>query len=253
MTDWNSINITRETLSDQVAKKIQEIIIDGEFKPGDQLPPERVLVEKFGVSRTVIREAFRLLQERKLVRIVSGSGIFVTPAISNNISQSLEVLLLRQKAEFQDLAEIRRFMEVEIATMAAQRATDQDIERLTSFVVQMENYLSNIEDPNRIEQFIQADLGFHEAMAQATKNSLFPVLLSSIVDLLRDFRRKASSAPGAPEAALAYHREILEKIGARDAEGARKAMIEHMNNAEMLVEEAIETSPANTNTQTLTV
>lgn len=240
MGQLNSLFVKRDKLSDQVATKIQEFILQGDLKPGDQLPAERILGEQLGVSRTVVREAFRLLQERGLVRVVTGSGTYVTLADSGNISQSIGVLLSRQPADFQDLIEIRRFMEVEIATMAASRVSENDIERMEETIVLMEKAIPDIyTDPDQLEQFIQADMAFHDALADATRNSLFPIFLSSIVDLLRDFRRQASSTPGAPEAALQYHQTLLNHIRLRDAEGARQVMKEHMAHAEQVVAQAL--------------
>lgn len=236
MIQFDTLRVDRNKLSDQVANKIQSMILEGELKTGDQLPPERVLVEKFGVSRTVVREAFRLLQERGFVRVVTGSGTYITKADPSVVSQSIGVLLTRQQTGFKDLIEIRRFLEVEIAGMAAQRATQDHLDRMLKTIDCMEAAIPQIGiDPNGLEIFIQADLDFHDILAEATNNSLFPVFLTSIVDLLSDFRRQASSAPGAPETAVKFHRGILECVRNHDDNGVRQLMSEHMAHAERVV------------------
>jgi len=236
MNTISSLFVERNKLSDQVANKIQALIIDGDLKPGVQLPPERILVEQLGVSRTVIREATRLLQERGLVRVITGSGTYIAEPDSTVVSQSLGVLLSRQQTSFKDLIEIRRFLEVEIACKAAQKAAPEHLDRLHIALVAMITAIPEIEiTPDGLEKFVLADLKFHNILAEATENSLFPVLLSSIVDLLSDFRRKASSYPGAPQAAVEYHRQIIECVREHDVAKVRQVMTDHMAHAEDVV------------------
>lgn len=236
MNTLSTLFVERNKLSDQVANKIQALIIDGNLNPGDQLPPERVLVEQLGVSRTVIREAIRLLQERGLVRVITGSGTYIAEADSAVVSQSLGVLLSRQQSGFKDLIEIRRFLEVEIACMAVKKALPEDLTRLQTALDAMEAAIPAIEtSPGGLEKFVLADLEYHNILAEATGNSLFPVLLSSIVDLLSDFRRKASSYPGAPQAAVEYHRQIIECVREHNVTLVRQVMTDHMAHAEDVV------------------
>ena len=240
MITFTSLHINRDRLPDQVANSIQEMILEGNLKPGDQLPSERELVEQLGVSRTVVREAFRLLQERGLVRIITGSGTYVTQADWEWFLNPLGFCYRVKKNSFLDLIEIRRFLELEIAALAAQRGTDSDVEALENEITTMEAAIPGIEtDPAKLERFIQADLAFHNNLAQASGNMLFPVLLSSIVDLLHDFRRQASSMPGAPRQALLYHRELQECVRTHDPERARQVMRDHMAHAEQTVVELL--------------
>lgn len=237
MTD-NSVQIkgfgiTRERLSEQVANHIQGLVLEGELNPGDRLPSERKLSEQFGVSRTVAREAIKLLEERSLVKVVSGSGTYISIVDPELVKQSIGLYMSGQKNSFQDMLEIRLFFEVNIAGLAAKRAAKKDIKSLEKAIEDMRSALPDIlDDRNKLEQFVQADLRFHWILAKSTKNSLLPVLLSALTNLLLEFSRQASSKPGAGNKAIEFHERILDFIRKRDVEGARNEMRSHMSSAE---------------------
>ncbi len=100
----------------------------------------------------------------------------------------------------------------------------------------MQKALDNIElSPELLERFVQADIRFHQSLAMATNNSLFPVLHASLADLLAEFSGKASSVPGAPERAIEYHQAILTAVKDKKVQAARKHMMDHILNGEKLV------------------
>jgi GntR family transcriptional repressor for pyruvate dehydrogenase complex len=221
--------ITRERLSEQVAKRIQQLILDGTLKPGEQIPPERQLSEQFGISRTVAREAIVLLQERGLVRVITGSGSYVSKVEPEVIKQSIGLYMSGQENSFRDLLEMRQFFEVYVAGLAAERASEEYIDDLEVALQEMRKALPGIQsDKGQLDKFVQSDLKFHKILAESTNNSLLPVFLDSIMDLLFEFSYQASSQSGAPELALMYHEKILERVSSKDVEGARSVMNEHM-------------------------
>jgi GntR family transcriptional repressor for pyruvate dehydrogenase complex len=231
--DGNSreiVQVRRESLSVQAAGQIQQFIIRGELRPGDRLPPERELSEQLGVSRTVVREATKLLQERGLVKVLTGSGSFVSKVESSAISQSISLFMWGHGHAFHDLLEIRKMFEVEIAGLAAERATPEEVRELEAALAQM----SAGADAGTagLEKFVLADLLFHHILAKASKNSLLPLLLAPINDLLLEFSRQASSLPGAPASAIHFHDTLLQGIRARDSQHCRGVMREHLNEAE---------------------
>src|SRR5258706_1980367 len=201
--DGNSreiVQVRRESLSVQAAEQIQQFIIRGELRPGDRLPPERELSEQLGVSRTVVREATKLLQERGLVKVLTGSGSFVSKVESSAISQSISLFMWGHGHAFHDLLEIRKMFEVEIAGLAAERATAEEVRELEAALAQMS---AGAEAGTAgLEKFVLADLLFHHVLAKASKNSLLPLLLAPINDLLLEVSRHASSLPGAPASAI---------------------------------------------------
>jgi GntR family transcriptional regulator, transcriptional repressor for pyruvate dehydrogenase complex len=238
------MQVKRNRLSEQIAEQIQRNIIEGKLKQGDRLAPERELAEQLGVSRTVIREATKVLQERGLVKVITGSGTYATRIEPAVVSQSIGLFVQGYKHSFRDLLEIRRMLEVEVAGMAAERATNEDIHLLTACLDEMKAVLPEIRTTTeKMEKFVEADLRFHQYLGKASNNSLLPILLLPITDLLLEFRRKASSFPGAPERAISYHQTVLECVCSRDSQRCREAMRNHLSSTEeflkLMVEEEI--------------
>jgi len=230
-------SLQRDRLYEQVANQIEKLIIDELFRPGDKLPGERDLAERLGVSRTVIREATRVLSVCGLVDVKPGSGTYIQKLSPGNAAAPIGLFLKLQHAanSFQNLCEVRFTLEVDIAGLAAERATDEDIVAMEAATEEMAGHIADA------EQFVQYDLDFHSALATATDNDLYSVLLTPITDLLLDFRLTAYhyDVQGSIEGGLTHHRCILERVKARDAEGARRAMREHLVQAQSLFDAAI--------------
>jgi GntR family transcriptional repressor for pyruvate dehydrogenase complex len=123
------------------------------------------------------------------------------------------------------IIEVRRVLEVEIAGLAAMRATEEDTALLVSVLAEAEQGLDDE------ETFVRTDVAFHAALARATQNELFSVILSSISDILVEIRRVGWHTPGVATRAIAHHRRILECVQSGDASGAQQAMDEHMDEA----------------------
>mgnify|MGYP001014986330 FL=1 len=154
-----TLRIKRSSLSDQVADQIQHLIIKGGLKPGDKLPPERELAEQLGVSRTVIREATKTLQERGLVRVLTGSGTYATKVEPELVSQSIGLYVRGHRHAFRDLLEIRKSLEVGIAGLAAQRANQAHVEQLEAALQEMQAVLPKVHDAAAsLELFVRSDV-----------------------------------------------------------------------------------------------
>jgi GntR family transcriptional repressor for pyruvate dehydrogenase complex len=225
-------SLEREALlSDRVADQIQELIGSRKLMPGEKLPPERELSELFGVSRTVVREAVKMLATKGLLEVRRGSGVVVTPVSPEIVSESIALFLNLDYdgLEYHHLAEVRQMVEIEIAGLAAQRATAEDFERMARQIKRMEELREEIalHDEFR-EQFARADVEFHLALAAATKNPLLPVLFSPLVELLVNQRVQAIDRPGAMEQGMLYHQDILDAVEQGDVVGAKEAMREHL-------------------------
>jgi len=209
-------------LYEKVAAQIQQRITDGELKPGDRLPPEHVLVREFGVSRTVIREAIQSLKTRGLVSVKHGSGVFVSEPTVDMVSELFSTLFQFKGASVYDLHEAREILEVEIAALAAERASEEDKAELFEKLEWMEKTCGSL------REYVELDLIFHGILARATGNQIFLLLLEPLVDLLRQSRLKATQAPGGVQGSFRGHRAIYESIERGDKEGARLAMREHL-------------------------
>jgi GntR family transcriptional repressor for pyruvate dehydrogenase complex len=210
-------------LYEQIVQQVEESIQKGALKPGNQLPPERELAQQFGVSRTAVREAVKALREKGLVEAYPGRGTFVTDGTSHAIRQSLDRMIrIGQPEGSTYLAEVREILEPEIAALAATRA---DAEDLTS----MREAVSIMDKARRdSDAFIEADLDFHLALAEAAGNPLILSLIDSIVGLLREQRLRVFQVEGGPERGQYHHKRIMEAIERHDPLGAREAMKAHL-------------------------
>jgi GntR family transcriptional regulator, transcriptional repressor for pyruvate dehydrogenase complex len=210
-------------LFEQIVKQVEESILKGQLKPGDQLPAERDLAQRFGVSRTAVREAVKTLREKGLVEAYSGRGTFVTNDTSQAMRQSLDLMVRTNQQEGSlQLAELRQVLEPEIAALAATRIDEQLLATMREAVLAMDR---NLDDP---DAYVEADLDFHLALAEAVGNPLILSLLDSIVGLLREQRSRIFKVDGGPERGQFHHKKILEAIENRDAEKARAAMRAHL-------------------------
>lgn len=210
-------------LYEQIVQQIEESILKGALKPGDQLPAERELAQNFGVSRTAVREAVKALREKGLVEAYSGRGTFITNGTSQAIRQSLDLMSrIGQQEGLAHLAELRQILEPEIAALAATRIEDQLLATMREAVATMDR---NLHDP---DAYIESDLDFHLALAEAAANPLVLSLLDSIVGLLREQRLRIFRIDGGPERGQFHHKRILAAIEARDSERAREAMRAHL-------------------------
>jgi GntR family transcriptional repressor for pyruvate dehydrogenase complex len=210
-------------LYEQIVQQIEESILKGALKPGDQLPAERELAQNFGVSRTAVREAVKALREKGLVEAYSGRGTFITNGTSQAIRQSLDLMSrIGQQEGLTHLAELRQILEPEIAALAAERIEDQLLVTMREAVATMDR---SLQDP---DAYIEADLDFHLALAEAAANPMVLSLLDSIVGLLREQRLRIFRVDGGPERGQFHHKRILAATEARDPEKARAAMREHL-------------------------
>jgi GntR family transcriptional repressor for pyruvate dehydrogenase complex len=210
-------------LYEQIVQQIEDSIHQGKLKPGDQLGAERELAEQFGVSRTAVREAVKTLSEKGLVEAYSGRGTFVTVDKSQAIRHSISSLMQSsdtQTAGF--VAEIREILEPEFTALAATRIEEHELKMMRDAVVVMDR---SLKDP---EAFIEADLDFHLALAEAASNPFILSLLDSIVGTLREQRIAVFNKPGGPERGQVHHKLILEAIENRSPIKARAAMRAHL-------------------------
>ena len=210
-------------LYEQIVQQIEDSILNGTLKAGDQLPSERELALKFGVSRTAVREAVKSLHEKGLVEAYSGRGTFITNGTSQAVTQSINLMMkIDQTDGSASLAEVRQILEPEIAALAATRIQEPQLALMREAFSVMNQALR---DP---DAYIEADLDFHLALAEAADNPLILSLLDSIVGLLREQRIKIFFQEGGPERGQHHHARILAAIEKRDPEASRAAMRDHL-------------------------
>jgi len=215
--------IQTERLYKQIVDQIERRIAAGDLKLGDQLPAEPELAQQFGVSRTAVREAVKALCEKGLLEIRPGRGTFVINERPDVIRHSLGLLMSLDPTEgSRSLVEVREILEPEIAALAATRITDEHIATMREAVAMMDTALDNV------DVFVEADLDFHLALAEASQNLIIPALIDTIIDLLREQRRQTGLVNGGLKRGQYHHKKILEAVIRRDPEAARIAMQRHL-------------------------
>lgn len=215
--------IQASRLYEQIVQQIEGSILKGELIEGSQLPAERDLAKQFGVSRTAVREAIKALQEKGLVDAFPGRGTFVTNGNSNSMRRSLDRIIKSGETDgWEYLVEAREILEPEIAALAAVRADDQDLAAMRDAVAVMDQAKRDS------DAFIEADLDFHLALAEAAGNPIVLSLIDSIVGLLREQRLRIFGIGGGPERGQHHHKRILDAIERHDPKEARAAMQAHL-------------------------
>jgi len=221
-------SVVRETtLTARAEAQVERLITEGYLKAGDRLPSEKELGAKLKVSKTVIREAIRSLAAKGLVEVRAGSGTYVLDLDQEIVARPLSLLLRSHTLDPQHIHEVREVLEVRIAGLAAERAQAADIEA-------MEASIRKLQKPRLAAvEYAEADLEFHHCLARATGNLLFSLLVDSLNGVMKEVRLLAFRAdgPAAAERAVLYHSRILEKVRARDRQGACDAMLEHLGDA----------------------
>src|SRR4051812_73695 len=165
--------VPRVVLSDHIVEQIADLIARGALKPGDRIPSEKHLCEKFGVGRTSVREALRSLAVMGVLESHMGDGTFVALNASRFLERSFHWGLLLNPKVVGDLVETRLMLESHTAYLAAGKAAPGDLERMEEAVRLME---AHVGDPG---QYLEHDLQFHLTIAQATQNSILQSLLST--------------------------------------------------------------------------
>lgn len=212
--------IRKVTVSAAIAERIRNEIATGKLKPGDRLPPERELARQLGVSRISLREAIQSLVALGLLEVRPGAGTFVKRTTAGYLDPALVDL-----ANWQSLAELmeaRLVLEMELAGLAARRATPEELEAIRAA---MERYEAAC---HRGSGTVEADLEFHSALGRAAHNSVLLRMYETTSDLTRRLRERTAAVPGAAEESMVAHRRIFERIQARDAAGARREMRRHL-------------------------
>jgi len=218
---------TNDRLVDRVANEIQSVIATRQLSPGTKLPPERELCQQLGVSRTALREAVRMLVSRGLLEIRPGSGTTVREMTSDQISEPLAMLIRThdQTITPDHMHEVRSILEVGIVRMAAVNATETDVADLKAIIRHLEKR------GIRPAEFAEKDQELHRRIAQASHNALLVVLLDSIRDVMQEIRSRVLRYPGLAEIVNPDHRRIVDRIAARDEDGAAEAMHDHLEHA----------------------
>ena len=215
--------VERVTLSEQVAIQVAAMIDAQRWKIGEKLPPETELCVALNVGRSTLREALKSLAFIGKVRMRAGDGTYVAEPSGGLLDRILAKGLLKTEKDLADVCETRLILETELAALAAERAAAEDLAVLEALIAKGAARLNG--DRNL---YIEADLDFHIAVANCSKNKLLPRLLLDIRGLLVEWITKSQELPGLRENAHEQHKRILQSILDHDPEAAREEMQAHL-------------------------
>jgi len=215
--------------ADAVVEQIEDLILKGVLHSGDRLPAERDLAEQLSVSRPVLRDALKLLEERQLIEARRGGGTFVADLIGPIFSEAVVQLIARHPDAVKDYFEFRRGIEAQAAALAARRAAPSDLSRLQEIVRQMQD----AHEAEDLPAEARLDVAFHHAVGEAAHNVVMLHTLRSCYRLLENGvfynRGRLYHHPSARIELLAQHKAIAEAIRSGDADAARRASEDHID------------------------
>ena len=213
-----------EGSTEQVVSHVRTLIERGTLKPGDRLPAERDLATQVGVSRPTVRAGLRALAAMGVVQARHGSGTFIPSGPPTLGSEPLSFLAALHGISHLEMYEARRILEVAAAGLAAERAT---ADQLTTLAEEVASLFATLQEP---QLFLVHDINFHRVVASASGNPIVASLVDMVSRLFYEQRR--DTAQRATDRNLRdaadMHRLIYQAIRARDIEGARHAMNEHL-------------------------
>ncbi len=212
-----------------VAQQIQRLIVDGALKPGDWLPAERELAEKFAVSRSSVRDAIRTLELVGLVVPRQGEGTVVADVSPEAVVMPISSILLRKRELIAELLDVRKMIEPALAARAAVRASAEEIARLEDILRRQR------EKTLRDESAVEEDGEFHYQIALAARNSVVRSVLDVLMRLLRETRARSLQTRGRPQRSLEGHERVLDAIKRRDPDAAERAVRRHVEEIEAIV------------------
>lgn len=220
-------------VTDEAILKIKEMLISGQLRPGDRLPPEKELSDALGLSRSSLREAVKALELIRVLDVRRGDGTYVTSLEPRLLLEAMSFVVdLHQDASVLDLFEVRRILEPAAAVIAARKATPEDLEKLKEI-------LTEVDATTSIEDLVAHDLKFHGYISDLSGNSYLSSLLESLSSrTLRARIWRGLTEEHAVDRTLAEHRAIVDAMVTGDPELVRSCVTVHISGVERWLQEA---------------
>ncbi|MBN9657225.1 MAG: FadR family transcriptional regulator [Acidobacteria bacterium] len=215
---------SKDDITGRLIGVFKDLISEGALQPGGRLPAERELAEKFGVSRSSLRQALKVLEIMGVISQRVGDGTYLNAGAPSILSEPMEFLILLDGISFHELMEARLIVEPELAARAAARATTEDIAELTKVHTAMERQRADS------DAFVELDMKFHETLFRISGNRVCTMMFTMVHRSVHKLMAMTASLVD-PEHTLLFHRRILAAVRKGDAPDARQRMIEHLEDA----------------------
>lgn len=212
--------LSRPRLYEQIVQELQAHIVEHGLGPGDRLPAERELAQALGVSRASLAQALVALEVVGVVQVRHGEGATVVRVPGGD--DALVKAVREHQDSLPDIIDARSALEAKLASLAAQRRTDEDMAAIDEALALMEEQVASG------ERGLDGDRAFHEAVTRAGHSRVLARLMAEIGELILETRIESLSQPGRPQTSVEKHREIAEAIRRREPLAAARAMAEHI-------------------------
>jgi GntR family transcriptional repressor for pyruvate dehydrogenase complex len=223
--------IKKDAVPEKIIARILTLIRERKLNPGDKLPPERELAELIGVSRSSLREALRALATLNVIDIRQGDGTYITSVDPKLFIENLDIAFFQYDHSFLDLCQIRGIIEPQVAALAAEKITSEEISKLESLLQ------APIETEGDYRSYIHVVQEVHEKIARTARNPILNQLMKSIYQLATACQIRSGQVPGLRKQTVDDLRDIVAAIKTRDPENARVAMEKRIENSERLYKE----------------
>jgi GntR family transcriptional repressor for pyruvate dehydrogenase complex len=213
-----------ESPVDQIINQIRHLITSGQLKPGDRLPAERILAERFGVGRSYVREGILKLEFYGLLKTSPQSGTYVSGLSIKVLDNLISDIVKFHKDDFNALIEARYYLELSAVRLAAERRTADDLITLQAALVDYEAKVVNNTDA------VEEDMLFHLKIAAAAKNPVIESMMMVLIpDLIKNIVENKICGADRGYRAADEHRAILKAIDRQDVKAAESAMATHLD------------------------
>jgi len=214
------------TLRQKTVEKIKNYIKIHNVIPGDRLPSEREMAKKFGISRSIVRDAVNNLAGLGILEIKHRSGIFMASINANTMATHLSSRLIFNRHSVTNLFQVRLILETAVAKWAAEQCGQSDQEKLLNFIEETKECLSSKDNKH---SFRELDTRFHILLAAISKNQIILDLMITILEYMKDLRRFSLILPGKTKKCAKKHEVIIEAILDGSPGRAAAAMEDHIN------------------------